>query len=177
MASLLIACGQTNPPPTVPPAAPSPEDDTTTASPAANPNLIAGLLAADALAYLREGGLSCGDATPLEGDSLTWRCQRDEGDAHGLVVLYGRATTQIWLINAEYRQTQPATNDAAKFLGFVASVSYEGADPSRATAWIQQTLPAVSEGQATERIGAATLHLKGPATARVLQMVSATGTP
>lgn len=66
----------------------------------------------------------------------------------------------------------PDDDLAASVLGFLATVPYDGAEPERARAWVEETLPTIKAAGdvRTATFGGVPFRLYGPPTARILEI-------
>jgi hypothetical protein len=100
-----------------------------------------------------------------------WECRPSSGaeSIEREVSIVGQDPEQIRSITATVSgDRRPPEEAAADFLGFVAALSYEGAEPARAKQWVKENVS--SGGKLT--IGSANLELYGEERARVLRIVA-----
>lgn len=134
--------------------------------------LIPGLTPADVTLNMEERNFDC---TNAERGQLyyTWVCTR-ENTAYTLRVdVYARVLATVDYVSATAIQYGTPDDDfAASFLGFVATLPYDGAEPENARAWVESTLPTLTgEGDVrTRTFGDVLYQLYGIPTARFLEM-------
>ena len=183
---ILIGCAK-------PPAAPTESGiviSTFTAAPAKSPapsEALTPTLAAtpDSGAVGRVPGLSPVNVTVgLEGQSFTCTAVKKVGSYHqrtclkGLasetlyqVVISGREPFFVDFIDASVKQAKkPESKIATAFLGFIASLPYDGSTPDQARAWIESTVPASGRDAQEMELGGVKYILSGPPEALVLEM-------
>jgi len=141
------------------------EDEPSLASPASSRPLssptIPGLTAADVTGNLERRGLDCTGIRIESGGTATWFCSGSAGQ----VTVRGTSPTRIRAVNAA---AFGSDRQAADFLGFVATVPYDGAQPQSARAWVESQ---VASGGSTS-FGGARFQLGGPAQARWLDIIA-----
>ncbi len=136
------------------------------------PYWIAGLTVSDIASHLAERGLSCEGPTPRGETMSSWEC-RASSDAEGIereVSIVGQDPERVRSITATVSGDgrMPPEEAAADFLGFVAVLPYEGADPAQAKQWVKENV--TSGGKLA--IGSANFELYGEERARVLRIVA-----
>lgn len=136
---------------------------TSTVRPTEPPNVhaIPGLTNADIKLNLQDRGFDC-SGPELTGDTATWSCTRTSGLADLTVRYWGPSPTVVEGVDAQSIFADDQL--AAEFLGFIATLPYDGADPVAARDWVQARI-----GQAkSTTIGGARFTLGGPENARYL---------
>jgi len=136
------------------------------------PYWISGLTVPDVVSYLSPRGLTCEGPAPRGETMDSWEC-RAPSDAEGLqreVSIVGRDAGRVRSVSARISREgdMPSDEAAADFLGFVATLLYEGAEPARARQWVVENVS--SGGKLT--IGNANFELSSEERARVLRIVS-----
>lgn len=103
--------------------------------------LLPGLMPADITVNLEQRGFTCG---AVEQGQLyyTRTCTKDSADYSLHVDIYGRAAFAIDFIESSALQFANPNNEfAASFLGFMATMPYDGAVQDEARNWVETTLP------------------------------------
>ena len=136
------------------------------------PYWISGLTVPDVVSHLSRRGLTCEGPAPRGETMDSWEC-RAPSDAEGLqreVSIVGRDPGWVRSVRARISSAgdMPSDEAAADFLGFVATLLYEGAEPARARQWVVENVS--SGGKLT--IGNANFELSSEERARVLRIVS-----
>lgn len=105
---------------------------------------LPGLLAADVTVNLEQRGFECTSADKGV-NYYYWSCT-DSNELYDVTVeLYGRTLSTLDYVNAVVLQFgAPMDELALPFLGYIATVPYDGAEPERARAWVEQTLPTIT---------------------------------
>jgi NAD(P)H-hydrate repair Nnr-like enzyme with NAD(P)H-hydrate dehydratase domain len=101
---------------------------------------------------------------------MTWACHASSGEIDYTILVEGQSTTAIRSVRAVV--TLPAGSGdvlAGMFLGSVAALSYVGAEPEKARAWVRDH---VSTGGRTA-IGAINFTASGGPQNRTLDIVAA----
>jgi len=115
-----------------------------TATPAA-PDHLVGLHASDLTKGFRERGLAC-KAPVLEKDTQHWVCESSTPLVQYRAEFYAKTPGRVEYIRVVVTQSGTAKLEvAAPLLAFVANQRYEGADPAKARAWVEQAV--ASPGQ------------------------------
>ena len=121
------------------------------------PVAIAGLTAADVKLNLENRGFTC--TGPGGGASVNYACT-----SSGYQVFFsGPGVTSIASVNAVALGDDSA---AREFLGYVATLPYDGADPTKARSWVDANVGT----NATTTIGNAKFTLGGPSGGRTLDI-------
>lgn len=112
---------------------------------AAMNQIVAGIAAAPAIPGLAAVDLH-GNLTPkgfeltknLGGVQSEWKCQLVDGLLNYVAEAFGPSASKITSVKATVYGVSASgiDQDAAEFLGFVASLPYDGADPAKARAWV-----------------------------------------
>ena len=101
-----------------------------------------------------------------------WRCQSATDWAAVEVIFYARTLTTVDFIDASAMQfDEPNDGLAAEFLGYVATMPFDNAEPEAARAWVVETLPTLQgTGDVREAtFGGVPFTLFGIPTARVIE--------
>jgi hypothetical protein len=118
--------------------------------------LLPGLMPADVTVNLEQRGFTCG--TPEQGQLYYVRtCTNDTADYLLRVDIYGRESFSVDFIESSVVQfANPDNEFAASFLGFMATMPYDGAVQEEARLWVESTLPTLQgQGDIREEIFAA----------------------
>ncbi len=134
--------------------------------------LLPGLQPADIKVNLEQRDFSCSSAE--EGELyFSWTCRREDSDYGMLVVFYGRTLNSVDLLESSiFQYGEPSDELAAAFLGYMATMPYDGVDPDAARAWVEDTLPTIAgqgDGRTTTLSGV-TYHLYGAGSTWILEM-------
>lgn len=134
--------------------------------------LLPGLKPADVTVNLEQRGLTCG---AVEQGSLYYvrTCDKDTDDYSLHVEIYGRELFSVDFIDSTVLQFRVPDDDfAASFLGFMATMPYDGAVQEEARSWVEFTLPTLKgEGDIREKLFAdVEYRLFGLPTAITLEM-------
>ncbi len=134
---------------------------------------LPGLQPADVNRFLAQRELACGDVEKMD-PFYSWSCSRVVGyETEFRVDCLSWSPAGVDFLNATILQyVGPDDEAAASFLGFIATLPYDGAQPEQARAWVESTLPAI-EGTGdvrTATFGGVQFQLFGKPGARILQM-------
>ena len=134
--------------------------------------LLPGLMPADVTVNLEQRGFTCGS---VEQGQLYYvrTCKEDTVDYSLRVDIYGREAFSIDLIESAVLQfVNPDNEFAASFLGFMATMPYDGAIQQEARDWVETTLPTLKgQGDVREIVFAGVnFRLYGIPTAITLEM-------
>ena len=127
---------------------------------------------ADVTVNLEQRGFTCGS---VEQGQLYYvrTCKEDTVDYSLRVDIYGREAFSIDLIESAVLQfVNPDNEFAASFLGFMATMPYDGAIQQEARDWVETTLPTLKgQGDVREIVFAGVnFRLYGIPTAITLEM-------
>jgi hypothetical protein len=142
---------------------------TATTQPAGLP----GLMPADVTVNLEQRGLTCSSAEATFDGGFVWSCSREAYDVLLYVDVYSSSLVTVDMIDASVIFYSSADDDlASQFLGFIATMPYDGAQPLDAREWVETTLPTIRvAGDVREiTIGGVDFILFGMPTARSLEM-------
>ncbi len=97
-----------------------------------------------------------------------WTCSKTDPRADYRVEVWGRSSTDITLVEATLISYDPANTDRAAraFLGYVATVPYDGATPKAARAWVAQHVGS----RATTEFGGVRYALQTSGETRILEI-------
>ena len=112
--------------------------------------LLPGLMPADVTVNLEQRGFTCGN--PEQGQLYYTRtCTNDTADYLIRVDIYGREAFLVDFLESSVLQFATPDNEfAASFLGFLATMPYDGAVQEEARNWVETTLPTL-QGQGDVR--------------------------
>jgi hypothetical protein len=135
--------------------------------------LLPGLQPADVKAGLENLEFTCEAVyTPSESEPyFKWECQRESAAYSMLVEVWSKSMSTVDVIKAGVQQSgEPDDALSVEILGFVAATLYEGAEPAKAQAWVEKTLPTIKqEGDVREaKFGGIRFRLSGAPAARFL---------
>jgi len=134
--------------------------------------LIPGLMPADVTVNLEQRGFTCG--TVEQGQLYYVRtCNKDTAAYSLHVEIYGRELFSVDFIDSTILQFgTPDYELAASFLGFMATMPYDGAVQQESRSWVEATIPTIKkQGDIAEKVFAGvTYRLKGISTAITLEM-------
>ena len=134
--------------------------------------LLPGLMPADVTVNLEQRGFTCG--TVDQGQLYYIRsCDLDTADYSLHVEIYGRELLSVDFIDSTVLQyTSPDYEFAASFLGFMATMPYDGAVQEEARNWVESTISTIKvQGDMAEKTFAGvTYRLKGLPTFITLEM-------
>ncbi len=102
-----------------------------------------------------------------------WTCKKSEDVATLEVMFYSRTLGTVDFIDASVLQSdEPADDLSTAFLGFMATMPFDNAEPDAAKAWVAKTIPGLKgEGDIREAtFGGVPFQLFGIPTARALEM-------
>jgi len=138
------------------------------ATPAA-PGHLVGLHASDLTKGFRERGLVCKDAV-LEKDFWHYVCESSTPLVQYRGEFYAKVPGRVEYIRVLIAQSGAAKIEvAAPLLAFLANLRYEGADPDKARAWVEQA--AAAPGQTV--FGIAKFKVSGDLTRLVFEVKAA----
>jgi len=164
--AILNPSTQTILPTTIPPASQPTKTPEPTATPK-EPALLPGLSPVDVTVSLEQRRLACN--TDQGELYYTRTCKKEEAGASVIVVVYGRELFTVDLIETTvFQPIDPGTDLAASFLGFIATMPYDGATPEEARAWVESNVSAGIEAETT--FAGARYRLSGPPSAITLEI-------
>jgi len=137
------------------------------------PYWISGLTIPEISSHLADHGLECEGPYPRGETMSSWDCRPPSaaGSLEREVAIVGQSPERIRTVTARLsdQNEMPPEEAAVDFLGFVATLPYEGADPGQARQWVEENV--ASGGKLT--IGTASFELYDEEKARVLRIVAA----
>ena len=176
---LLSGCAPAStpiPPTQIPPTlTPSPIPPTFTPEPTATEEstaLLPGLKPANVTVNLKQRRFTCDPVEQVQPYYIT-TCTKDSVDYSLRVDIYGREAFAVDLIESSVLQfANPDKEFAASFLGFMATMPYDGAVQEEARNWVETTLPNLTgQGDVREKVFAGVKYrLYGIPTAFTLEM-------
>jgi len=103
--------------------------------------LFPGLQSSDVIVNLEQHGMTC--TSPEQGDLYIVRTCKKETAVYSFIVdVYGRELFSVDLIESTVLQYSNPTNEIAMpFLGFMATMPYDGAVQDEARKWVEDTIP------------------------------------
>lgn len=108
---------------------------------------IPGLTPVDVKLNLENQGFDCEliyAAIPTD-PYYKWECKKDSFSNSMLVEIWSTSIMTVDLVRASIVQyDSPSNSLAIDFLGFVATLPYDGSQPQQARAWVETTLPTIT---------------------------------
>lgn len=127
---------------------------------------LAGLHASDLTKAARERGLACQDPV-RDRDQTHWSCEARTPLTAYLFEFYGGVPGRLEYIRLVITQSgAPKPENTGPWLGYLASLRYEGADAAAARAWIEDHL----QGGGQTTIGTAKWKLSGDMSRLVVEV-------
>jgi hypothetical protein len=111
--------------------------------PKPEPSNIPGLTPQDVYLNLENKGFKCSEPELMgPEDDVRWTCERHEAKGEYMVEINSKDANSVRLLKAWVISHEPARTDAlaGDFLGYVARVPYEGAQPDEAKEWVEQSV-------------------------------------
>ena len=133
------------------------------------PSNIPGLTPQDVYLSLENRGFTCSEPELMEPeDEVRWTCERQEAKGRYLVEITSKDANSVRLLKAWVISHERARADAlaGDFLGYIARVPYEGAQPEEAKAWVEQNVGS----KASAEFGGVSYTLGGKAGRRFLEL-------
>ena len=133
------------------------------------PSNIPGLTPQDVYLDLENRGFTCSEPELMEPeDEVRWTCERQEAKGRYLVEITSKDANSVRLLKAWVISHESARADAlaGDFLGYIARVPYEGAQPEEARAWVEQNVG----NKASAKFGGVSYTLGGKAGRRFLEL-------
>jgi hypothetical protein len=130
---------------------------------------IPGLTPQDVYLNLENRGFKCSEPELRgAGNEVRWTCERQEAKDEYLVEINSSDANSVRVVEARVISYDPARADALArdFLGYVAIVPYEGAQPEEAKAWVEQNVGS----KASAEFGGVSYTLGGKAGRRSLEL-------
>jgi hypothetical protein len=137
--------------------------------------LLPGLQPADVKFNLQNRQFNCELAfMPTDTDPYSsWECQRKNAQYYMSVEIWSKSLDSVDLIVSSVVQFRKADDGlATDFLGFMATMPFDGAEPQEARTWVGETLPTITaNGDVREAtFGGIKFRLYGIPTARFLDI-------
>ncbi len=127
---------------------------------------LPGLQAADIKVSLEERDFNCTQAEKFKTANLyVWTCQQETGSFLFRVDIYGETLTTVDYISVtalDYSGLN--SNLSGEFLGFIATVPYDGAEPIKAREWVSKNIL----GEQSTTFGQVRYEIYGPSEAKIL---------
>ena len=141
-------------------------------SPTKITGLLPGLQPADVKVNLEDRQFTCSSVN--QGELyFSWICKRTGANYELNVQIYGRTLLTVdYIVAMALQFGDPSDEVAAAFLGFMATMPYDGAHQEEARAWVEEALPTL-RGQGDLRkktFGGVEYQLFGIPTARTLKI-------
>jgi hypothetical protein len=133
------------------------------------PRNIPGLTPQDVYLSLENRGFRCSEPEVMGTENVVrWTCERQEAKGRYLVEIDSKDANSVRLLKAWVIADDPARADAlaGDFLGYVARVPYEGAQPEEAKAWVEQNVGS----KASAKFGGVSYTLAAKAERRFLKL-------
>src|SRR5215203_6105155 len=111
--------------------------------PKPEPKNIPGLTPQDVYLSLENRGFTCSEPEVMGHENdVRWTCERQEAKGRYLVEINSKDANSVRLLKAWVIADDPARADALAqdFLGYIARVPYEGAQPEEAKTWVEQSV-------------------------------------
>jgi hypothetical protein len=140
--------------------------------PTSQPAGLPGLMPADITVNLQQKGFECTNADSID-NSFVWACSRQAADVLLRVEIYSNSLLAVDTLDASaIFFGNPDDDLASEFLGFLATLPYDGAQPDAARQWVESNLPTIrEEGDVRDTsFGGVNFRLFGIPTARSLLM-------
>jgi hypothetical protein len=137
--------------------------------PKPEPRNIPGLTPQDVYLSLENRGFRCSEPEVMGTENVVrWTCERQEAKGRYLVEIDSKDANSVRLLKAWVIADDPARADAlaGDFLGYVARVPYEGAQPEEAKAWVEQNVGS----KASAKFGGVSYTLAAKAERRFLKL-------
>jgi hypothetical protein len=147
---------------------PSPKQHQHKPEPPARRNLP-GLTPQDVYLNLENRGFECSEPELMRPeDEVRWTCEKQEAQGEYSVQIDSKDANSVRLVEARVSSHDPARADALAqdFLGYVARVPYEGAQPEEAEAWVEQNVGSTLSAE----FGGVSYTLGGKAGSRSLEL-------
>ena len=122
---------------------PSQEQQQKKPEPEPAPRNIPGLTPQDVYLNLENKGFKCSEPKLMgHQNEVRWTCEKQEAQGEYLIKIDSSDANSVRLVKARVISQDPARADALAqdFLGYVARVPYEGAQPEEAKAWVEQNV-------------------------------------
>ena len=115
--------------------------------------LLPGLKPADVTGKLKQRGFTCDSVEQVIPHYVT-TCKKDSVDYSMRVDIWGRKEIAVdWIESSVLQFANPDKEFAASFLGFMATMPYDGAVQEEAQNWVETTLPSLTgQGDGREKV-------------------------
>jgi hypothetical protein len=133
------------------------------------PSNIPGLTPQDVYLNLENRGFKCSEPKLMgHQNEVRWTCEKQKTHGEYSVEINSSDANSVRLIEAWVISNEPARADALAqdFLGYVARVPYEGAQPEEAKAWVKQNVGS----KVSAEFGGVSYTLGGKAGRRFLEL-------
>src|SRR5829696_4478125 len=137
--------------------------------PKPEPSNIPGLTPQDVYLSLENRGFTCSEPEVMGHENdVRWTCERQDAKGRYLVEINSKDANSVRLLKAWVISPERARADALAqdFLGYVARVPYEGAQPEEAKAWVEQSVGS----KASAEFGGVSYTLAAKADRRFLKL-------
>src|SRR5215203_3629678 len=137
--------------------------------PKPEPKNIPGLTPQDVYLSLENRGFTCSEPEVMGHENdVRWTCERQDAKGRYLVEINSKDANSVRLLKAWVISRKRARADALAqdFLGYVARVPYEGAQPEEAKAWVEQSVGS----KASAKFGDVSYTLAAKADTRFLKL-------
>jgi hypothetical protein len=127
-------------------------------------DIIPGLAAVDVHGNFTNKGFTL--EKRLDPVQSEWRCKDENGKRSMLVEAFGDSATSLTMVRGTYtgHASGGVNKEAAEFLGYVASIPYDGSRPSEARGWVERNIGS----SATTSIGDVSFELVANRRVRML---------
>jgi hypothetical protein len=153
---------------------PSQEEQEQKPEPEPAPRNIPGLTPQEVYLNLENRGFKCSEPELMGPDNqVRWTCEKQEANGEYLVEINSSDANSVRLVEATVITSDPAHADALAqdFLGYVATIPYEGAHPEEAKAWVKQNVGS----KASAEVGGVSYTLGGKAGRHFLKLENLEG--
>jgi hypothetical protein len=133
------------------------------------PSNIPGLTPQDIYLNLENRGFKCSEPELMgPEDEVRWTCERQDAQGEYSVVINSKDANSVRFVEAKVISHEPARADALAqdFLGYVARVPYEGAQPEEAKGWVERNVGS----KASAEFGGVSYTLGAKAGSRFLEI-------
>ena len=138
------------------------------------PRNIPGLTPQEVYLNLENRDFKCSEPELMGPDNqVRWTCEKQEANGEYLVEINSSDANSVRLVEATVITSDPAHADALAqdFLGYVATIPYEGAHPEEAKAWVKQNVGS----KASAEVGGVSYTLGGKAGRHFLKLENLEG--
>jgi len=138
------------------------------------PRNIPGLTPQEVYLNLEIRDFKCSEPELMGPDNqVRWTCEKQEANGEYLVEINSSDANSVRLVEATVITSDPAHADALAqdFLGYVATIPYEGAHPEEAKAWVKQNVGS----KASAEVGGVSYTLGGKAGRHFLKLENLEG--